>query len=108
MIAKAAAKGGPEFVRLFAPLLDTLRELGDSGRPKEVSENIAARLNLPDEFLNRTLKNGSSRFVNQVAWARFYLAKAGLIDTSRRGVWTLTELGRRSQLDHEKGSWHIS
>src|SRR5216684_7072443 len=101
MRAGPATKRGPEFVRLFAPLLDTLRELGDSGRPKEVSEKIAARLNLPDEFLNRTLKNGSSRFANQVAWARFYLAKAGLIDTSRRGVWTLTESGRRSQLDHE-------
>ena len=65
--------GGPEFVRLFVPLLDILRELGDSGRPKEVSEKIAARLNLDDEVLNRTLKNGSSRFANQVAWARFYL-----------------------------------
>jgi restriction system protein len=31
---------------------------------------------------------------------RFYLAKAGLIDTSRRGVWTLTETGRGAKLDH--------
>lgn len=102
MRAGSVNMGGPEFVRLFAPLLDTLRELGDSGRPKEVSEKIAARLNLDDEVLNRTLKNGSSRFANQVAWARFYLAKAGLIDTSRRGVWTLTDSGRHSQLDHQK------
>jgi restriction endonuclease Mrr len=41
------------------------------------------------------------RFDNQVAWARFYLAKAGLIDTSHHGVWTLTELGRQTQLDHQ-------
>lgn len=102
MNSKAEMKNGPEFVRFFAPLLDTLRELGDSGRPKEVSEKIADRLGLPDEFLNRTLKNGSSRFGNQVAWARFYLAKAGFIDTSRRGVWTLTELGRCTQLDHKR------
>jgi restriction system protein len=102
MRAGPTTEGGPEFVRLFAPLLDTLRELGDSGRPKEVSEKIAARLNLSDEVLNRTLKNGSSRFANQVAWARLYLARAGLIDTSRRGVWTLTESARHSQLDHEK------
>jgi restriction system protein len=57
---------------------------------------------LPDEILNQTNKNGSSRFENRVAWARFYLAKAGLIDTSRRGVWTLTESGRRSHLNHEE------
>src|SRR5207253_2677382 len=31
---------------------------------------------------------------NQVHWARFYLAKAGYIDASQRGVWTLTEKGR--------------
>jgi restriction system protein len=91
----------PEFVRFFAPLLNTLRELGDSGRPKEVTDKIAASLNLSDEILNRTNRNGGSRFANQVAWARFYLAKAGLIDTSQRGVWTLTEAGRRSQLDGE-------
>jgi restriction system protein len=102
MRAGPATRGGPELVKLFRPLLDTLRELGDSGRPKEVIEKIADRLNLPDEVLNRTLKNGSSRFANQVHWARFYLAKAGLIDTSRRGVWTLTDSGRHSQLDQEK------
>jgi restriction system protein len=38
--------------------------------------------------------NGRARFDNRVAWARFYLAKAGLIDASRRGVWSLTEKGR--------------
>jgi len=97
----SATKGGPEFVRFFAPLLNTLRELGDSGRPKEVAEKIADTLNLPDEVLNRTNRNGGSRYANQVAWARFYLAKAGLIDTSQRGVWTLTEAGRHSQLDGE-------
>jgi restriction system protein len=91
---------GPEFVRLFRPLLDALRDLGDSGRPKEVTENIAKRMKLPDEELNKTNRNGQSRFANQVAFARFYLAKAGLIDTSQRGVWTLTESGHSAQLNH--------
>src|SRR6266566_10139040 len=92
---------GPEFVRLFAPLLDTLRDLGNSGRPKEVSAKIAERLSVPAAELDRVNKNGLSRFDNQVAWARFYLAKAGLIDTSRRGVWTLTDAGRQARLDHQ-------
>lgn len=35
-----------------------------------------------------------TRFENQVHWARFYLAKAGYIDSSQRGLWTLTEKGR--------------
>jgi restriction system protein len=97
----ASRTRGPEFVRWFAPLLDTLRDLGNSGRPKEVSAKIAERLSVPDADLDRTNKNGLSRFDNQVAWARFYLAKAGLIDTSRRGVWTLTERGRQTKLDQD-------
>ncbi len=100
--ALKSAGRGPEFVRLFAPLIDTLRDLGDSGRPKEVSDRIALRMNLSEDELNQTNKNGQSRFENQVAWARFHLAKAGLIDTSRRGVWTLTEVGRRTNLDHQQ------
>jgi restriction system protein len=94
-------RGGPEFVRFFAPLVETLRALGESGRPKEISRKIADQLHLPEHELNRTNKNGESRFENQVAWARFYLAKAGLINTSKHGVWALTEQGRQSQLDHE-------
>src|SRR5437588_12325788 len=90
---------GPSFIRLFGPLLNALRELGDSGRPKEVTERIAASLKLSEEELNRTNKNGQSHFANAVAWARFYLAKDGLIDTSRRGVWALTEKGRAAKVD---------
>jgi restriction system protein len=32
-----------------------------------------------------------------VAWARFYLAKAGLVDASRRGVWALADKGRSAK-----------
>jgi restriction system protein len=39
-------------------------------------------------------KNGHSKFENRVAWARFYLAKEGIIDPSVRGVWSLSERGQ--------------
>lgn len=87
-----------EFVKWFGPLLDALRDLGDSGRPREVSARIATNLALPDEVLDETLKSGASRFQNQVAWARQYLVWEGLVDSSKRGTWTLTELGRSSHL----------
>ncbi|MCB0062373.1 MAG: Mrr restriction system protein [Caldilineaceae bacterium] len=35
---------------------------------------------------------------NQVAWARFYLVKAGYLDSSTRGVWSLTEKGHHATL----------
>ncbi|WP_218961276.1 hypothetical protein [Desulfobotulus mexicanus] len=38
-----------EFVKWMGPLLDALRQLGDSGTPREVSDLIAVNLGLPDE-----------------------------------------------------------
>ena len=85
----------------FGPLLDALRALGGSGTPDEVKDNIAATLGVPDEQLNEVLPSGESRFRNQVAWARFYLVREGLLDSSRRGIWSLTERGRLTSLSPE-------
>jgi restriction system protein len=93
---------GPQFVEYFGPMLDALRELGDSARPIEVEDWIASNLNVPTEMLDAELPSGGSRFKNRVHWARFYLAKAGLIDSSVRGVWRLTDEGREARLDHKR------
>jgi len=75
-------KSQAEFVRWFGPLLDALRQLGGSAKPREASDKIAENLSLSDDKLNEFLDSGQSRFYNQVAWARQYLAWEGLIDTS--------------------------
>lgn len=97
-----ARKSNAEFVKWFGPLLDALRALGDSGRPREVSSRIAEDLALPDELLDETLKSGASKFHNQVAWARQYLVWEGLLDSSKHGTWKLTEKGRGTSLSHEQ------
>ena len=97
-----ARKSKAEFVKWFGPLLDALRDLGDSGRPREVSDRIAKNLNLPDEVLDETLKSGGSRFHNQVAWARQYLVWEGMVDSSKHGTWTLTEKGRNASITEEE------
>ena len=83
-----------KFTRYVNPVLESLKELGGSGRPAEVCSLVADKLSLSDEELNEQKASGGSRFENQVAWARFYLAKAGYIDSSRYGVWALTEKSR--------------
>jgi len=93
-----ARKKKAEFVKWFGHLLDALRDLGDSGRPQEVSGRIAKNLNLPDEILDETLKSGGGKFHNQVAWARQYLVWEGLLDSSKHGTWTLTEKGRNAHM----------
>ncbi len=93
---------GSQFVRYFGPLLDALRGLGGSGTPEEVVERIAQDLGISDDMQNDLLPSGQPRYRNQVAWARFYLVREGLLDSSKRGVWSLTEQGRGTTLSPEQ------
>lgn len=88
-----------EFVRWMGPILDALRELRGSGKPREVCDLIAERDGLSDKKLEETLKSGQTRFYNQVHWARQYLVWEGLLDGSTRGVWSLTPAGYKAKLD---------
>ncbi len=90
---------GPQFVQYFGPVLDALRALGGSARPGEVVAWIANELQIPQSVLDEELPSGGSRFSNQIHWARFYLTKAGLLDSSKRGVWSLTDAGRETRLE---------
>ena len=92
-----------DFVKWMGPLLDCLRSLGGSAKPKEVSDWIADNLQLSDEQREETLKSGQQRFHNQVQWARQYLVWEGLLDSSRRGVWTLTQKGWKTKVTELDG-----
>jgi restriction system protein len=85
---------GPKFVQYFSPVIDALKELGGSGRPAEVRDVIAKNLDIPEQERTELMHGGAPRFDNQVAWARFYLVKAGILDSSKRGVWSLSDKGR--------------
>jgi restriction system protein len=87
---------GPKFVQFFGPVLRALDVLGGSGRPAEVRNWISKDLNLDEGERSALLEGGAPRFDNQVAWARFYLSHGGYVDSSERGVWNLTDKGRRS------------
>jgi restriction system protein len=97
-MAKAKNNEGTKFLRYFGPLLDALRKLGGSGRPDEVVEQIASDMSLSDDEQNDVVPSGGSRLKTNVAWARFYLVREGLLDSSKRGIWSLTEKGRTAHL----------
>ena len=102
MAAKEKKDEGAQFVKYFGPLLNALRGLGGSAKAEEAVDRVAEDLKVPDEILNETLPSGGSRFRNQVAWARFYLVREGLIDSSKHGVWSLTETGFKTTLTLEQ------
>ncbi|UFH54801.1 restriction endonuclease [Spirosoma sp. KNUC1025] len=91
-----------EFTKWFGPLLDALRDLGGSGRPKEATDRVAKNLNVPDSVREEVMKSGTPRFQNQVAWARQYLVWEGLLEDNTRGIWTLTDKGRNAKLTDDQ------
>lgn len=96
----ADKKEGTRFLRWFGPLLDALRSLGGSGTPEEATDKVAELCKVPESEQNELMESGQPRFRNQVAWARFYLKREGLLDSSTRGVWRLTEKGKAVHLTY--------
>ncbi len=87
------------YIRFYGPILDALRALGGSATPKEVKTWILERVQLSEVDRNRTLKSGDNAVENEIAWARDFLKRFGLLDPSVRGVWSLTAEGEKSHLD---------
>lgn len=98
----ARIKGQASFIKWIPLLLDAIRALGGSAESREACDWIANSVNLPSEELEKRNKHNILRFENQVHWARQYLVWEGLIDSSRRGIWTLTPEGAKSHLTEEQ------
>lgn len=68
--------------------------MGDTTKPKKITQWIGEKNNIPDEILNeRYKKNGVLKFQNQLAWARQYLVWEELLASSKHGVWDLSSKG---------------
>jgi 5-methylcytosine-specific restriction enzyme B len=96
------------FTKYFPLVLDALRSTDPSPmRPAEAIAWIRANETVPADDLGRLVQNGTqSIFENDVHWARFYLVKAGLISSAKRGYWTLTNEGRDARLSPES-TWEL-
>lgn len=92
----------PQFVSYFKPVLEVIREFGGIATPRQVYDEIAKKYDVPVEFLALKNKKGTSTFENRVAWARFYLNKAGVLYAPKRGEWALTQLGSTIEMTEDK------
>jgi restriction system protein len=84
---------GPEFIRFFRPILEVLHESGGSGTASEIVDRSLEIEKVSEAEQEAVNKNGLSRVKNQVHWARQYLVWSGYLDSSKRGVWSLTDKG---------------
>ncbi len=92
---------GPQFLRFCLPIIEVLNELGGSGKPSEITDMVIDSLGISEDEVEETTSNGASRIRNQVAWARFYLAKAGYLDSSERGTWRITGKAQTESLSED-------
>jgi restriction system protein len=86
----------PDYESLMLPLLSALAD-GDEHEVATLRDRIAASLKLTDTDRAELLPSGKqSVFDNRVGWAKFYLDKAGLVVSTRRGVYKITDLGEKA------------
>lgn len=92
---------GPKFLIYTRPLVEVLRNLGGSGSTADVIDKVIEYMEIPDEEVEKTIPSGASRVRNRIQWARMYLVKASLMDSSQRGIWKLTEKGYDADLSDD-------
>ena len=98
-------KSNAAFLRWFKPVIQALRDLGGSATPADTRAKIIENEKLTDDEINATRgKNNVNKLENEVAFARSYLVKAGYIDNSVYGIWTLTELGKTCEMTENLAS----
>lgn len=91
--------GKTEFVKWFGPVLEALRSLNGSAKPKDITEWIGEKYHIPEDILTeRYEKSGVLKFQNQLAWARQYLVWEELLASSKHGVWTLSKKGWETKI----------
>lgn len=91
------------FDQLMQPLLKALVDLGGSGSIDEIYEAVVELEQFDEEtlaVLHSPDKSSQTEVGYRLAWARTYLKKAGYLENSSRGVWTLTETAKQvSEID---------
>lgn len=83
------------------PILVSLKKLGGSAHISEIEEQIITDLNLTDNQVNKIHKGSRTKLNYNLAWGRTYLKKVGLIENSAVGVWSLTNLGSKTNTVNE-------
>jgi restriction system protein len=77
-------------------IVQALRELNGSGTIEEINEKCVKLRGLTEEQQSVPAKRGGTEVHYRLAWARTQAKDLGLITNSGRGVWALTEAGRRA------------
>jgi len=83
----------PDYQTIMLPLLKTLEDNQEHSL-RQVIDDLAVQFNLTPEEQSQLLPSGQQTiFHNRVGWARTYMKKAGLIESTKRGFFRITDRG---------------
>ncbi|PSV44878.1 restriction endonuclease [Photobacterium indicum] len=82
----------PTYQELMKPVLEAAKN--QEVKLSYVTDLLAEQFNLSEDQRTELLPSGrQAAFTNRVGWAKTYLAKAGLLEATRRGHFVITDLG---------------
>lgn len=85
----------PDYQTIMLPLLKFMADQKEHS-VHEAVKFLANEFNLSDEDRKEMLPSGQQEvFLNRVGWARTYMKKAGLLDSPKRGIFIITERGKK-------------
>ncbi|HEY3363074.1 MAG TPA: restriction endonuclease [Methanosarcina sp.] len=83
----------PDYQSLMLPLLKYAGD-GEEHKIRNAIEHLAEELRLSEEDKRELLPSGQQAvFNNRIGWACTYLKKAGLLDSGRKGYFSITQRG---------------
>jgi restriction system protein len=86
----------PKQTDIEIPLLGVIVELGGEGTPKQIYALVTKKFpQITDEDLNEKLKSGGNKWTNRIQWVRQKLVMKGEISRAHRGIWAITDKGRK-------------
>lgn len=85
----------PDFQSLMRPLLARCAD-GQAHSKRDIVPALALEFGLTQADLEELLPTGrQGKFDNRVGWAKSYLKQAGLLETTGRGLFRITDRGRQ-------------
>lgn len=88
----------PDYQSLMRPVLECAAE--GEVRISDVVALLGEKLSLSHEDKDEVLPSGKqTRFANRVHWAKSYLKQAGLVKSTRRGHFVITDRGKEALSD---------
>ncbi|MCL2658887.1 MAG: restriction endonuclease [Acidobacteriaceae bacterium] len=89
----------PDYQTLMLPLLKLVAD-GKEWNVSKVVEPLADEFNLTEDERNQLYASGGRLFNGRVSWAKTYLSMAGLLESTKRAHFSISQRGREVLSQH--------